>query len=250
MMDLAKAYSFIESLYYAPKKLLRVDKVNRELVLSGSVIGIRALRDYNPEMAENLRQGLAAYGMGSLNTEYFDVLFGRTVALPFRGNVETTLEEFSDAEGGWRVWTELRRGNLMFDWQEYADLALLGALDYFNTRRQAEAEAVFDTALAMWAGWGFMDRYSRTRGYFHTYPLGLALYVSRAIGKPIPASVKKQIDQVLRLCQTDDGGIITLYDFGGMPFGTAAEEPTCAAVLGYIHEHKSAKPVSIWGGWL
>ena len=38
MMNLAKAYSFMEGLCYAPKKLLRVDPVNRELVLSGSVI--------------------------------------------------------------------------------------------------------------------------------------------------------------------------------------------------------------------
>lgn len=250
MMNLAKAYSFIEGLYYAPKKLLRVDPVNRELVLSGSVIGVRALEDYNPGMAENLRQGLTVYGMGTLSTEYFDVLFGRTVALPFRGNVETTLEEFSDAEGDWRVWTELRRGDLMFDWQGYADLALLGALSYFNAGRQAEAEAAFDAALAMWAGWGFMDKYSRNRGYFHTYPIGLALYVSRAIAKPISAGVKAQMERVLALCQTEDGGIITLYDFLGKPFGTAAEEPTCAAVLGYIQEHRRARPVSRWGGWL
>jgi hypothetical protein len=250
MIDLAKAYSFIESLYYPPKKLLRVDPVNRELVLTGSVIGVRALEDYNPALAENLRQGLAAYGLGSLNTEYFDVLFGRTIALPFRGNVETTLEEFSDAEGNWRVWTELRRGDLMFDWQEYADLALLGALNYFNAGKQAEAEEAFDAALGMWAGWGFMDKYARARGYFHTYPIGLALYVSRAIGRPISAGVKAQMEQVLELCQAEDGGLVTLYDFLGRPFGTAAEEPTSAAILGYLHQHRRARPVSIWGGWL
>ncbi|MCL0034359.1 hypothetical protein M1N21_00315 [Dehalococcoidia bacterium] len=219
-------------------------------MLTGSVIGIRALRDHNPEMVENLRQGLAAYGMASLKTEYFDVLFGRTVALPFRGSIRILLEEFSDAEGEWKVLTEPRGGGVMFDWLEYADMALLGALSYFNAGNQKEAEAVFDIAITTWAGWGFMDNYARVRGYFRTYTIGLALYISRAIGKPIPPSVKKQMDQVLEQCQTEDGGIITLYDFNSIPLGTASEEPTATAVLGYIHEHRTAKPVSIWGGWL
>ena len=82
------------------------------------------------------------------------------------------------------VCTEVRRGTPMPDWQEYADLALLGALNQALLHERKAARRTFATAMGMfdWAEGGFVDKASVSGEGYLTYKVGLALHVGLTLG--------------------------------------------------------------------
>ena len=249
MMNIQKAKQFVDSLYYAPKKLMQVAPNTWELVLCGSFIAVRYYDEINPQRKADLLEGLAAYGFAGCFNQEFECLWGDTMPLPPLAALPTHIEYYVDDTATWWVWTEMKRLWPMRNWKEYANLCFFGALSHFNAGRQTEAEELYDHMMETWDGLCFNDQYVQDCGHYHTYPIGICMYVARAIGRTIPRHIQWQMDQALSRAQGDDGGIITLYDLEGVPFGTPSEEPTMFAIMGYEFEHKKARTPATWGAF-
>ncbi|MDY6834330.1 MAG: hypothetical protein SVY53_05960 [Chloroflexota bacterium] len=246
MIDLQAAKDFVDSMYYEPKKLMQVAPNTWELVICGAFIAVRYYMDINPQRKDDLIAGCAAYGFGSCQNQEFETLWGDTMPLPPQAALPCHIEYYTDDVATWWVWTEMKRLWPMRNWKEYTNLCLFAALSKHNEGKDVEANELYDYALESWDGLGFYDQYVRDCGHYHPYPIGICMYVARALGRSIPAHMQWQFDQVLARSQGDDGGIITLYDLEGVPFGTPSEEPTMFVIMGYEYEHLRHQTL---GGW-
>ena len=122
------------------------------------------------------------------------------------------------------------------DWQDYADLALYGALSACNQGDSAQAQERFRHAMTMFNDIGFADKaYAGSPQQFYTtYKLALALYVGAKLGEP-------RDDKLLAalLAQQDGaGGFTTLYDNQGISQGDSNTETTAYALLALSTLHK------------
>lgn len=241
--DLDKAREFLDTLYLEQEQLFRIDQVQRKIYPYGAIHAVKLYQPTDPERANTLVEGLARYGLGLENGEY-EVYFGKVVEIPFHARFARVLREFTNKDGYiWQVVIdEADPEYVMNDWEQYASLLLFGSLSRYNEGRVEEAHRLFDKAMNMWDGRGFFDKYVQVEGHYASYVIGLALYASRAIDRPIPPSQSSQMNCQLHRVQYESGGIATLYDSKGQPFGTAADEPTILTILGYLGEHSTEAP--------
>ena len=122
--------------------------------------------------------------------------------------------------GEFEVWNETREGPTYQDWREYANLAMLGALNLHNQGNAREAQSVFEEALQAFDGLGFSDKVNREgHGYYETYKLALALHVGRELDVEVPASLRA----ILVQRQAESGGFYTLYGQDGSVGDTNTE---------------------------
>ena len=79
-------------------------------------------------------------------------------------------------------------GERYYDWQEYANLAFLGALNSEYQGDHLTALQIYSDALQMYDGTGFAD--NAFNGSYETYKLALALYSGSVIKAPNPYAVQ------------------------------------------------------------
>ena len=115
----------------------------------------------------------------------------------------------------------------MDDWQEYADLGFLGALNAFNQGNLPEALSIYANTLTQFDGVGFRDKASSQK--YGTYKLALALFVGATIQAPNPH--REQMLGIMQGMQADNGGFITDYVDLQTPDGDTNTETTALALL-------------------
>ena len=175
------------------------------------------------DWAAILLSSFSSYGV-TMSNGLIEVLWGIPVSWPPSTERPTLMARIG--EDG--VWHEFRDGESQFaDWEEYANLALLGALNEHLLGQEDVALEIFEEASKQFDGLGFADKaYRDAHGYYETYKLALALYVGNEIGASVPVGVK----EVLLRRQANSGGFYTLYDAEGS-VGDPNTETTSLAVL-------------------
>jgi hypothetical protein len=84
----------------------------------------------------------------------------------------------------------------------------------------------------MWDGYGFADtafETDKTKTY-QTYKLALAIILRKRLGLPIPATESLMIE-IIKICQQENGGIITGYYQDLQTRGNLANTETTALVI-------------------
>lgn len=115
------------------------------------------------------------------------------------------------------------------DWQDYADLALYGALNACNQGNREQAHERFQQAMNLFDGLGFADKaYQNSKpSLYATYKLALALHV----GALLSEQREDRLLTVLLTKQNTAGGFVTLYDSKDIGRGDSNTETTAYALL-------------------
>lgn len=186
-------------------------------------LALRALR----AAGESERAAQVSEAIGDVRHGLIETLDGEMVVWPPIVETQTVVEE----RGNDKIQVEQRlSGNEYLDWQEYADLALYGALNAQNQNQHSEAQQRYDQTLEMFNGIGFEDKAYKAQdghGFYATYKLALALYVGVQIGEPLDS----RLLEALLAKQDDSGGFVTLYQTDGTPTGDSNTETTSHALL-------------------
>ena len=163
-----------------------------------------------------------------------EALRGECVAWPPYTETQTLVATV----GAEQIWLETRLSGAPYkDWEEYADLALYGALEAHNRQNLVEARSRYATAIAMFDGIGFADVAFRKDGKYATYKLALAIYVAKAVGEePDPDILRSLILKqappgASEMGMPYAGGFYTLYSSTGLPVGDPNTETTAYAML-------------------
>jgi hypothetical protein len=157
--------------------------------------------------------------MGCLYLYKHEVLIGDVLSQPFRNSFqENGTPLLNDAN--YSIVTEIDNFKIIEDWQSYADLLALRGISLFNQNTSetiALAKDYYNLMMrAMWDENGFADKAysdqnSTSYHIYQTYKLGLALILSNDL-KIINSSVNNKISSIIKLCQNQDGGVITGYE--------------------------------------
>jgi hypothetical protein len=136
------------------------------------------------------------------------------------------------------IWLETKlSGNRFGDWEEYADLALFGALEACRRRDPVETHRRYGLAMKMFDGIGFADAAFRSDGRYAAFKLALAIYVAKAIGEePDPDIQHSLLNKQAPPGASEPGmsyagGFYTLYTSAGLPVGDPNTETTAYAIL-------------------
>jgi hypothetical protein len=248
-LDACENYFKRDDVYHAPTKLCKSDHRPdfKVIWLDDQIVTHYAIKRRDPDFARGLVEGLAAFST-QLRNGKFEVFYGRTVTIPIRG-VLNPAEVVENLPDGIEIRRETLAGTLIRDYYRYTDNLCYAALAYWNGCQKDEALAEFQKVLEMWDGKGFRDRFTECSGHHRALTLGLCLYTARTLGYTLDDTMRIQIDDMLEKLQDDDtGGIITLYEFDGMPIFLASTEPTAFTLIGYEGEHWRAPQESIGGG--
>jgi len=186
-------------------------------------LALRALR----AVGESERAAQVSEAIGDVRHGLIEALDGEVVAWPPIVETQTLVEN----RGNDKIQVEHRlSGNEYLDWQEYADLALYGALNAHNQDQSSEARQIYEQTVKLFNGTGFEDKAyiaADGHGFYATYKLALALYVGAQIGEPLDP----RLLGALLAKQDGSGGFVTLYKSDGVPVGDANTETTSYAVL-------------------
>jgi hypothetical protein len=119
------------------------------------------------------------------------------------------------------------------DWQDYADLALYGALEAYNRGDHVQAHERYQHAMTKFKNGGFVDKTNEgnDQKLYATYKLALALYVGTKLGKPTNATL---LTALLSKQDQATGGFVTLYDSHGACQGDSNTETTAYALLALV----------------
>lgn len=177
----------------------------------------------NLELSFAIGTALSRYG--SNTNGLIEVVWGMPVAWPPRAARPVLISKLGADE----IWQEYHDSAARFDdWREYANLALLDALNEYNQGHAEQANLVFAQALRQFDGSGFRDK--AYADHYETYKLALALYVGSTIHAPMPIAAP-QLWAILLSMQSSDGGFTTLYRDRQTPLGDANTETTAFALL-------------------
>ena len=176
------------------------------------------------EMGASITESISYYGTDT--NGLIEVVWGVPVSFPpFLTNNDLVAEIGED-----KIYQEVHnRGGKFEDWQDYANLGFLGALNYSNGGDEPQALLVYGATLDLFDGTGFADR-ALEEGRYETYKLALALYVGAVI--QAPNSDRGQMLSTLLSMQDHNGGFITHYYDPQTPIsGADANTETSALAL-------------------
>ena len=180
-----------------------------------------------PDMGQTLAASMQRYGFAT--NGLIEVVWGAPIAWPPHVERQVLISKIEQYE----IWQEFHDSGPRFeDWQEYANLALLGALHEHQQGRAENARIIFKQALEQFDGIGFNDKARRSpsgHGYYETYKLALALYVGAKIAAPMDGRGVQLFTALLQK-QAPLGGFTALYD-GTAAVGDANTETTALALL-------------------
>lgn len=167
-------------------------------------------------------RSIAKYG--SSENHFIEVLYGNEVDMP-PGVAEAVLvQKIGDAE----IWSEKHDPEIRYeDWQEYANLGFLMALNSANQDNKTLAQEQVLNTMLMFDGKGFRDK--AFNGTYETYKLALAIYAARKVNVELMDGDK--ILEILLKIQEDNGGFHTHYDENLNPLGDTNTETTSFALL-------------------
>lgn len=146
---------------------------------------------------------------------------------PFNGSTNIVVE----VKDGYTIKTEIPSGELMDDWNEYADLLAYGILSYHYSGDYEIAAEYFQELYNMWDGKGFVDK--PFNGTYQTYKNALFIIVAKTLRYNGPLVCK--VNSVIWRSYKTDGGFYTGYlDGGSRPPGVDVNtETTCLVLLAH-----------------
>lgn len=173
------------------------------------------------EQSAALASSMQRYGYST--NGLIEVLWGVPVVWPPRVARPVLIQS-----SAFQVWQEFHDSGPAFDdWQEYANLGFLGALNEYQQGRPDSALRIFQQTLAQFDGTGLRDK--AYTDHYETYKLALALYAGATIRAAMPT--RPQLLALLLSMQSSDGGFTTLYRDHRTPLGDANTETTALALL-------------------
>jgi hypothetical protein len=199
-------------------------------LVSDNLLAMHALQEYDLETAMEIKSKLIEladkYELPTNNeglpiSYCHEALFGEIIPLPFQTSTKYLLEG--------TIVTEVRDGEMMSDWEQYADLLCYAALSKHNEGKEEEALRYFEIAKGMWDGKGLADAAFST--HYETYKLGLLLYTSKVLECPL--EFEEELLNRLWLQQAENGGFITEYLPNGAPVGSTNGETTAIVLISF-----------------
>jgi hypothetical protein len=149
---------------------------------------------------------------------------GHVVDMPPRIPEAVLITKIGDAE----IWTEEHESDNRYeDWQEYANLGFLMALNSNNLKNETLAQEQVLTTMQMFDGKGFRDKAFNES--YETYKMALAIYASRK--SSLVLQDEDKILEILLKMQDKNGGFHTHYDENLNPMGDTNTETTSFALL-------------------
>jgi hypothetical protein len=220
-------------------------------VASDNLLAFKALKRYDSRLASTIRRKLVRiaelYDLPRSREDRlplslrYDVIIrdDETLEIPPRNITHLTL--YSDS---YTLKYDIANGTGRFyDWPYYADLRLLVALSDYNSGDEVNALSNLAAAANMWDGIGLRDN-ATDRSYgegqdprdgphaYATYKLGLLLYVSGKLHKPL--SFEQDVVKRIWLMQNQtSGGIFThITSNGTRGYDDTNTETTAFVILG------------------
>ncbi|MBE0684509.1 MAG: hypothetical protein IH585_00765 [Anaerolineaceae bacterium] len=161
---------------------------------------------------------------GDFENNFIEVVMGHVVYMPPRVPDAVLITKIGDAE----IWTEKHvSDNRYEDWQEYANLGFMVALNHVNLDIKAIAQELIMKTMGMFDGKGFRDK--AFNGSYDTYKLALAIYTARNANM-ILHEEEIILDILLKMLDKN-GGFLTRYDENLNPLGDTNTETTSFALL-------------------
>jgi len=201
-------------------------------LLSDNLLASLALCHYYPGKAEIINATLMKYGY--LRNGIHEVLLGETLTIPLETPEVIVVANTTD----YTIKTEIRKGKVMNDWIDYADLLCYASVSEWNAGHRGMAKNYFFRALDLWNGIGLFDKPTRLDGFYSTYKLALLLYTSRLIGESI--AYRWKLEEILWSFQREDGGVRSHY-LGNLTSRREANSETASIILiAYNHGFSKA----------
>lgn len=201
-------------------------------LLSDNLLASLALCNYYPDKAQAINATLVKYGY--LRNGLHEVLAGGTITIPLETPEVVVVANTTD----YTIKTEIRKGKVMNDWIDYADLLCYASVSEWNAGHREMAKNYFLRALDLWNGIGLFDKPTRLDGFYSTYKLALLLYASRLIGESIAYRLK--LEEILWSFQREDGGVRSHY-LGNLTSRREANSETASIILiAYNHGFSKA----------
>jgi hypothetical protein len=161
---------------------------------------------------------------GDFENNYIEVVMGHVVDMPPRIPEAVLITKIGDAE----IWTEKHESDSRYeDWQEYANLGFMMALNSVNQDNVDLAREQVLTTMQMFDEKGFKDK--AFNGSYETYKLALAIYAASKCKVELQDGEK--ILEILLEMQDKNGGFHTHYDENLNPMGDTNTETTSFALL-------------------
>ncbi len=161
---------------------------------------------------------------GDFENNFIEVVMGHVVDMPPSVAQAVLITKIGDAE----IWTEKHESDSRYeDWQEYANLGFMMALNSNNLINEALAQQQVLTTMQMFDGKGFKDK--AFNGSYETYKLALAIFTARKANMILQEEEK--ILEILLKMQDESGGFHTHYDENLKPLGDTNTETTSFAML-------------------
>ncbi|MGQ9524522.1 MAG: hypothetical protein ACUVTZ_06715 [Armatimonadota bacterium] len=188
-----------------------------------NLLAAHALRRRDPKLATAIQRSIQRHS-GASSAKLAPVLGVRI------SNVRFLTHSLQDVArtGEWVIKTEREVEPELSGWHRYADLLLLRAMGLARDRPH-EAKRLFQQALEMWDGVGFMDSAAKAIGRYSAFKLALALMAGRRLRIAVPQ--KETMLSILRRLQHPSGGIVTDYDAKLTPIGVPNAETTALVLL-------------------
>jgi hypothetical protein len=191
-------------------------------LLSDNLLASLALRHYYPEKAKIVNATLMKYGY--LRNGIHEALLGGIVRIPFETPEVITVVNTTN----YAVKTEIRKGKVMNDWIDYADLLCYASVSEWNAGHREMAKNYFFRASDMWNGIGLFDKPTRLDGFYSTYKLALLLYTSRLIEESV--AYRWDLERILWSFKREDGGVRSHY-LGDLTSEREANTETASLIL-------------------
>ena len=232
--------SYNSTLRLCPEVYGHSELGRRYWICSDNLLAYYALQNYNEtsktisdEIKAEIKEYAANYGLPT-NSEGLPLSYkhesviGEVLPPYFRSTSNCYLVNGSDCT----IMTEINNGTLMDDWENYADLLAFRGLSLINENKSVDAKTCYDKMMNMWDGYGFADtafEKDETKTY-QTYKLALSMILRKALGLPKPA-IENNMTEIIKICQQDNGGIITGYYRDLQTGGHLANAETTALVI-------------------
>lgn len=173
-------------------------------------------------IAENLNKTLESYDQTT--NGLIEVLWSEPITIPPLTGEAVLIE----SQGPDEIWFDSRlSGDPMPDWAKYADLSFYAALNQFYNGDPEQAKSIYQTALIMFDGTGFVDE--AFDGNYETYKTALAVYTGLVLGEENP--YQSDMLSTLYSLQAETGGYFTHYNQSIQPAGDTNTETTSFVIL-------------------
>jgi hypothetical protein len=185
------------------------------------------------EIKAEIKEYAANYGLPT-NSEGLPLSYkhesviGEVLPPYFRNASNCYLVNASD----YTIKTEINNDTVMDDWENYADLLAFRGLSLIKEGDSSAAKTCYDKMMNMSDGYGFADtafEKDETKTY-QTYKLALSMILRKALGLPKPA-IENNMTEIIKICQQENGGIITGYYQNLQTGGHLANTETTALVI-------------------